>query len=372
MRPQRCGLGGVTVLALSLASAAASANLRPLTDGRARAGTGSWEDVVRPERRDARLLVRQGLALLLDARSAQPDDGLEPPSQLQIERALERFDRALEGFPDDPEIALYRGLALADFVREEAGGRTTLRTAEAVAELERTRALDASYEPAVVAWQLALLYGRERRYDDAAREYERCRAGVRGGAVPIMAVSTREEALYLMFAPPGVALIALNQAEAEMLGGSLAQARAHYDESIAASPVGSVGRALALMGRALVEERSGAHLEALATAELAATAWNPRADDPLALSLVARHGAVAALHVPGVSFEPRWERHAYEALVHEALAQAAQRQGQPERVQSERERARRSLRAFFTSGGGESRFAEVARAGMARLEEVSR
>ncbi|MBX7192434.1 MAG: hypothetical protein K1X94_10260 [Sandaracinaceae bacterium] len=360
-------LPAVVGLALALASPSprAHANLQPLTDGRARLGVGSWPDVLDPARRDARLLLRAGIALLLQAMSPEAADGLEPPTQLSVERALERFDRAADVLTDDVELAVYRGIALGMFVHEEAGGRATRRTDEAIAELERARSLDPRYEPATVAWQLALLHARERRYDRAAEEYERARRRTAFAPVPVTLATDQEEILCDLFLPPSPGLLAVNQAEVEMLGLDLAHARAHYEEAIDGTEQGSLPRALALFGLALAEERAGSHLEAMSSAEAAATAWTPSARDTIAQALVAEHGPVAALHHPGVTYEPRWERHAYEALVHEALAARA---ADDEHREAERARARRALRMFFTVGGTASPYAEVARAALARLD----
>ena len=346
----------------------AHANLHPLTDGRGRIGEPSWQDLTDPTRRDARILVRQAVALLIEATHAQPD-GLEPSSQLQVERALDRLDRALVVRRDDVELAFYRGIALSMFVHEEASGRLERRTDEAIAELERARALDPSYEPATIAWQLALLHTRAHRFDRASEEYDRVRREPHIPAPLVYELSGQEEQLLWMFFPPDGALIALNQAEVEMLGGDLGAARAHYAEAVDRTEPGTLHRALALFGRSLAEARGGSHLESLASAAAATTAWTATARElaayPQLAGIIAQHGPVAALHHPGVSFEPRWERHAYEALAHEALAQQA---SDPDAAQAERARARRALRAFFAVGGNESPYADVARQGLSRLD----
>ncbi|MFO0025180.1 MAG: hypothetical protein ACK6DV_22805, partial [Deltaproteobacteria bacterium] len=189
-------------------------------------------------------------------------------------------------------------------------------------------------------------------------------------AVPIALVghvlpSEAEDARYRLFAPSPTVLLAMNQAEVEMLGGDLVAARLHYEEAAASSEGASLERALALFGLALAQERGGAHFEALETAFRAASAWVPNAQDATAQAVLARHGPVAPLHHPGVTFEPRWERHAYEALVHEAIAAQAT---DPEQAALERRRAQRSLRTFFSVGGGASPFAPSARAALGRLD----
>jgi tetratricopeptide (TPR) repeat protein len=350
---------------------ATRADLQPLADGRARIGEGSWGDVLAPERRDARILLRDGVRLLVAARTVR-SDGLDDSSQLEIERALDRFDRARVVLRDDHELALYRALALARYAREEAGGQLVRRTDEAIAELERVRALAPDYEPAVVASELALLYARRHDYALAAAEYERARAHTRIAAVPLVLPpdvlpSEAEVARYELFASPVPVLLAMNQAEVEMLGGDLVAARAHYEDAVATSEAASLELALSLFGLALAEERAGAHAEALETAHRAASTWVPNVQDRTAQALLAQHGPVAPLHHPGVSFEPRWERHAYEALTHEALAAHAT---DPEQEDVERRRARRSLRTFFSVGGNASRYADVARAALTRIEDA--
>lgn len=359
---------GSCLLAVGVRSPTASAELRPLTDGRARLGEGGWAEVSSPPRREGRTLAREGLALLLDARGAPLDDGLGPSSQLQIERAIERLDRAVTLLPDDAELAFLRATALSEFAREQTDGRTSRRTEEALAELERVRTLDPRFEAASVAAAAASLRARLGDYAGADAEYQRARLGIRAPAVPIFIGSRHEDALYSLYAPPSPAILALNQAESVMLSGALSRSRALYEEALAAAPVGSLTRALALFGRALAEERDGAHELALESAVLAAVAWTPSSADLLARDLASRHGAAAPLHAPGVVFEPRWERYAYEALLHEAQARSAQRQGQEDRSSIERARAIQRYRGFFAVGGGASRFASIAQASIARLE----
>jgi tetratricopeptide (TPR) repeat protein len=360
----------ITVASTLPSATAVRAELRPLDDGRARIGQPSWADVGVPARREARLLLRQGVLLLL-ASSDTDDDGIEPATQVRVEQALARFDRALGALPDDPELAFYRGVALARFVREEASGRVERRTDEAVRELDRVRHLDPSYEPAAVAWHLALLHTRAGRHLEAASEYERVRALLRLPAVPIARPSRREEALHALFAVPEPELVDLNLAEVVMLAGDPSRASALYDAAARGAERGSLLSALALFGRALAEERGGRHDLALASALAATVAWAPPADDLVVRELVSRHGATAALHVPGVTFEPRCELHAYEALAHEARAQAMQAgrlPGGSEAAEATFERARRSLRAFFAVGGEGSRFRDVAERAVQRLD----
>jgi hypothetical protein len=366
--PVRCVVLSFAI-AVTWLAASASAELRTLSDGRARMGEPSWADLLQPARRDARILQRDGVRLLVAAMTVR-SDGLDDSSQLEVERALDRFDRAMPALAHDPELALYRALALSMWTREEAGGQLVRRTAEAIAELERVRALAPGYEPAIVARELAFLLTRQGDYARAAREYQHARDDARLAAVPIALVghvlpSEAEDARYRLFAPSPTVLLAMNQAEVEMLGGDLVAARLHYEEAAASSEGASLERALALFGLALAQERGGAHFEALETAFRAASAWVPNAQDATAQAVLARHGPVAPLHHPGVTFEPRWERHAYEALVHEAIAAQAT---DPEQAALERRRAQRSLRTFFSVGGSASPFAPSARAALGRLD----
>ncbi|MFN9811025.1 MAG: hypothetical protein ACK6CU_15495, partial [Deltaproteobacteria bacterium] len=168
--PVRCIVLSFAI-AVTWLAASASAELRTLSDGRARMGEPSWADLLQPARRDARILQRDGVRLLVAAMTVR-SDGLDDSSQLEVERALDRFDRAMPALAHDPELALYRALALSMWTREEAGGQLVRRTAEAIAELERVRALAPGYEPAIVARELAFLLTREGDYARAAREYQ--------------------------------------------------------------------------------------------------------------------------------------------------------------------------------------------------------
>lgn len=349
----------------------ARAQLLPLQDGRARLGEASLRDVGAPERREARLLARDGLRLFLAAMTSR-DDGIDVDAQVRIEQALERFDRAVAVLGDEPEVTLYRALALARFEREEAGGRRVRRTDEAIAEFERVRRLDPWFEPSAVAWELALLRARRREFDDASAEYERVRALWRLPAVPAI-LSEREIALTEMLMPPPREILAANQGEVEMLAGRLSRARELYEEASARASRGSLSSALALFGLALVQERSGDHPAALDSALAATRAWTPSALDRVAADLVAQHGPTAALHHPAVSFEPTWEIHAYEALAYEALAHDA-RTSSPttqapssEATEPYEQRAVRSLQAFLASAEpSESPFVDVARRALYR------
>jgi tetratricopeptide (TPR) repeat protein len=212
-------------------------------------GEPSWADLLQPARRDARILQRDGVRLLVAAMTVR-SDGLDDSSQLEVERALDRFDRAMPALAHDPELALYRALALSMWTREEAGGQLVRRTAEAIAELERVRALAPGYEPAIVARELAFLLTRQGDYARAAREYQHARDDARLAAVPIALVghvlpSEAEDARYRLFAPSPTVLLAMNQAEVEMLGGDLVAARLRYEEAAASSEGASLERALA-------------------------------------------------------------------------------------------------------------------------------
>jgi hypothetical protein len=79
----------------------------------------------------------------------------------------------------------------------------------------------------------------------------------------------------------------------------------------------------------------------------------------------ARWGPFAALHDPGVFFEPRHEIRAYEALGHECLAS---RSASAEGRRMQLERARASWRFFLLEGGDEGRWAEPAHAALSALE----
>lgn len=336
-----------TLLAVALLGLLPAAGLAQTTDeGRPRLGEATWADVGQSERAGARVLVREALALLV-----RPAIG--EASQLAVLEAIARLDRAIPHLPEDPQPALLRAVALARFEERDAGGRVELRTREALDALDAVEALDPTFEPAAVAWHRALLLARSERFAEAVAMYERVLEVGRLPAVPYRAVSAREFAHDDLFPTPSAGFVHLNCAEARMLAGDLAGARREY--ALSAAQTGDLTRALALFGGALAAERDHDHDLAMELARAAVAAWSPpnRPPDP-----------VAALHEPGVGFQPSFELAAYEGVVFEALAETTD----VERRRDWLARASRAWRRFFVLGGERSIYRDVATEAARRLE----
>ncbi len=349
----------LSALLLGLGSARAEAQLHPLRDGRARVGEGSWADWTHPERREGRLLLRQGVLFFTESFREDP---LGPSPEVRIDQALARLEAARVSLPDDPEVALYLALVLAAYEHEAPGGQIERRSEEARVQFLRTRALAPNYEPVAVAWHLAQIETRLGHYADAERDYLEVLAMLRLPAAPIMAPSQREELLYGLFATPDEALVRVNLAEVRMLDQRLSDALPEYENAIALSSRGTLAHALALFGFALALERSGDDARALQTTLTALASWSAPANRPDLVRLSRTHGALAVLHHPSVAFEPAAERFAYIALAHRALASEA---NEEDRVTHTRE-ARIALRTFLAAGA--SSYAAVASQRLQMLE----
>lgn len=351
----------LAALLASLSATPSAAQLHPLRDGRARVGERSWPDRLHPERREGRLLLRQGVAFFAESFREDP---LGPSPEVRIAQALARFEAARAVLPSDPEVALYNAFALAAFTHETPGGQIERRSEEARAEFLRTRALNPDYEPVAVAWHLAQVETRLGHYADAEHAYLEVLSLLRLPAAPIMAPSQREELLYGLFATPEEALVRGNLAEVRMLDQRLAEALPEYENAIALSSRGTLAHALALFGFALALERSGDDTRAIQTALTALASWSAPANRPDLVRLSRTHGALAVLHHPSVAFEPRAELFAYIALAHRALASEANVE---DRVTHTRE-ARIALRTFLAAGGSASPYASIAEQRLHALE----
>ena len=348
-------------LALALASGVAHADLHALTDGRARVGERSFADRAHPERREGRLLLRQGVAFFANSFRADP---LGPSREVRIDQALSRLQAARVALPEDVEVALYTAFVLASFERELRGGQLERRSEEARAEFLRARALDPLFEPVAVAWHLAQIETRLGHYAEAEREYLRVFAQLRLPAAPIMAPSHREEVLYGLFATPEEALVRVNLAEVQMLDQRLPESLAEYEAASALAARGTLTYTLVRLGLSLALERSGDDARALLVMRDALGSWSPPANRPDLVRLGRTHGALAPLHHPSVAFEPRSELFAYVALAHRAQAAEA---NEEDRVTHLRE-ARVALRTFLATGGRASPYAPVATQRLAALE----
>lgn len=332
-----------------------------MSDGRARVGARSWADRAHPERREARLLLRQGVAFFA---SSFRDDPLGPSREVRIDQALSRLQAARVALPDDVEVALYTAFVLAAFEQEQRGGQIARRSEEARVELLRARALDPSFEPVAVAWHLAQVETRLGHYAEAEREYRVVLSLLRLPAAPIMAPSHREEVLYGLFATPEEALVRVNLGEVRMLDQHLPDALAEYEAASGLASRGTLTYALARLGLALALERSGDEARALLVMRDALASWSPPANRPDLVRLVRTHGPLAVLHHPSVAFEPACELHAYTALVHRALAEQA---NDEDRVTHLRE-ARIALRTFLAAGGSASPYGLMAEQRLRALE----
>lgn len=121
-------------------------------------------------------------------------------------------------------------------------------------------------------------------------------------------VDAGTRALDLAWEPDARGTLHLNRAEARMLQGDLAGARADYGRALALA-TSAITQALARYGLGVALERSGDLPGALAEIRLAAA------------TLVPPFGS--ALDVPGVFFVPPYEKHYYRALEQMALARDA-------------------------------------------------
>ena len=345
----------------ALASGVARADLHALSDGRARVGERSWADSAHPERREGRLLLRQGVAFFASSFHSDP---LGPSREVRIDQALSRLQAARVALPDDVDVALYTAFALAAFEQEQRGGQIARRSEEARLEFLRARALDPEFEPVAVAWHLAQVETRLGHYAEAEREYRLVLSLLRLPAAPIMAPSHREEVLYGLFATPEEALVRVNLGEVLMLDRRLTDSLAEYETASALATRGTLTYALARLGLALALERSLDDARALLVMRDALASWTPPANRPDLVRLLRTHGPLAVLHHPSVAFEPTCELHAYVALVHRALAAEANAE---DRVTHARE-ARVALRTFLAAGGSASPHAAIAEQRLQTLE----
>ena len=347
-------------LALTLASRPVEADLHAMRDGRARVGERSFADQAHPERREGRLLLRQGVAFFANSFQVDP---LGPSREVRLDQALSRLEAARVTLPDDVEVALYTAFALAAFERELRGGQIERRSEEARVEFLRARALDPEFEPVAVAWHLAAVETRLGHYAEAEAEYQRVLGQLRLPAAPIMAPSHREEVLYGLFATPEEALVRTNLAEVQMLDQRLVESRAEYELATAIAVRGTLTYTLARLGLALALERSGDEARALIVMRDGLGSWSPPANRPDLVQLGRTYGALAMLHHPSVAFEPASELHAYAALAHRALAAEANAEDRATHLRE----ARIALRTFLAVAP-DSPYAQTASSQLEALE----
>jgi tetratricopeptide (TPR) repeat protein len=330
-----------------------------------RPGAGGVLDVAIGERAAARRIHIEARSRLLSAIDPERDVSLGPAADTLIEQAIARYDVVLSVFPEDVDAWLERGLALSRFRRTLPDGRVERRIDEAMACLRAARAIDPAREAGWVAFELAVLRTEQHDYRGAAEEYARALAEDLPYATALQhAVSHLEELAVYLFAAPGPPTILGNWAEVTMLDGDPVGAIELYVRARDAAAPGTAAATLALWGLALAEERAGNHADALSDAARAIGAEPPAHHTTADAALASQHGVFAALHQPGVFFEPACEIHAYEALGHEALAATAATR---EARASELGAALRSTRYFLAEGGRSTVYASVAERAEARL-----
>jgi tetratricopeptide (TPR) repeat protein len=330
---------------------------------------GSWRELVIPERRAGQFYLRHGLAKLLRASAHNDPATGDPPPWALLDQALVRLERAGRLMPGHPEVLYLTAVALSRWERQGSDGANERRSEEALEAWREVRRADPSYQPDRVAFELAMLYTLQQDYAHARAEYSIALAHqspepVFPGYLPLQ----MEEQLMLLYLPISLHTLEGNLAEVSMLDGDLSAAIQHYTAALDASRDQPVGQSLARWGLALALDRRGDTEESLRVATRVLREDPIPPDHPIYGEIRARHGLFAVLHLPGVFFEPPCEIHAYEGIGHEALARGA---SSAEQAEEERSEALTSWRRFFAEGGNESRFAEIARGHLTRLEHTS-
>ena len=345
----------VTVAAVALAALALAIDA---TSAHAQRGATAdfWREVTNPGHRRALELVRQAHIKVLLAATELPTSWTticraladDPERQREtLERAarreaslsdaLVRFEQARALEPNDPEILFEMAVTLSRWERaRELPNCSVDRKDDEAAELfERIRRIDPGYQADEIAFELGVIATRRADFAAAAREYAR--------------------AIELSFNERETGLIHSNLAEVTMLAGDLPTAVRHYERAVelarADSSTDGKDYRLALWGLAVALDRLGEHRGAL-----------DRAHD----AIQADGGTLEVLRSDGVFFVPDHELHYYEALGYEA--RAAGQTDEAARTADLRS-AVRSWELFLSEGGGESRWADDARAHLRRIQE---
>lgn len=326
-----------------------------------------WARALRGD--DGRLadrLIESAIALIACATEPPRCAEEPPPTPVLWAQAAFRLERATALRPDDADVRLLHAISAAQALGADAS-REDIERVIAVYDALRERAPD--HAASQVATDLAVLRTRAGDMEGAAREYARADA-MRGlGPTPYVYPLAMWEALVIQWhlTLRSEALYA-NWAEVTMLAGDAERAVDLYQRAMDTVPEASFSGALARWGLALARERMGAHQSAVEMACAAIDVGLPTEVASLEEergATRARWGPFAALHDPGVFFEPRHEIRAYEALGHECLAS---RSASAEGRRMQLERARASWRFFLLEGGDEGRWAEPARAALSALE----
>lgn len=267
-----------------------------------------WRDIAQPGYRRARSLLRQATVQTRLARRTQG-----PIRRARVENALDRLQRAARLAPEDPEILYWLGTATAMWERIGRDGQAERRTLAAINMFHRLRRLDPTYQSENVAAELGILHTRTMNYEAAQREYAR--------------------AVAHALQPSLLGTTYYNYAEVTMLSEDLDAAVARYQRAIDISHDPRT-RVLALFGQAVALDRLGEHRQAIEVTKQA---------------LLESDGSDDLLRDNDVFFEPAYELHWYEALVHEARAD-----NEPEQRAQHLGEARRSWLRYLRGARGSS------------------
>lgn len=290
-----------------------------------------WREVREPGWARSRELLQHGQRLLLLASEA-PDPYVRAA---QLEGAIERFRRAHELVPTDPEALHLLAHATTRWSLPQPNGTLRSRDEEAIALWERLRALSPEYAPDEIGFELGILFTKARAFDRAVVEYE--------------------SALASVLDPGFAATTHANLAEVHMMAGRLERSVVEYARAIELAERDASGRsvqalALALFGAAVALDRLGEHRASLEHANRARSVMG---------------GSMDVLRADGVFFEPASEIHWYEALGHLAHAE----QAPPNERSAHWIDARRSWRRYLALAPRDDPWRELAERHLREVEQ---
>lgn len=246
--------------------------------GGVHAQTDFWQRFSHDKTARAQTLARRALRVL---KHEQPSL-LDPTSHLfpyRVSEALDQLARAVQLAPNDSGILMAYGLALARHRPQDSEARqTALRALEAA---RRGAPQKFSYDE---YFELAILYSREQRFDQAIATYERL--------------------LREAIEPPSITTLS-NLAEMRMMSGDLAGAIGGFRKALAQGTFDPGSDTLARWGLGVALDRMGQHLKAI---------------EEVKQAVQNSGGTLRTLDADGVFFEPDFERHWYRGLGYEALA----------------------------------------------------